>query len=139
MATAADGAPDNGDGGAEDIIDGEVSSMPLALPAHAGRQFAALNGDYNPIHIYGWAARLFGFRTTIVHAMYVQTRCLPALLRALGPAGHDHVLWKLDLRRPLFLPSEARLVTRARGRAVAFTVVDAATGKVAQEGSIALL
>ena len=35
------------------------------LPADQGRRYAAVSGDYNPIHLYGWAARPFGFKQPI--------------------------------------------------------------------------
>jgi acyl dehydratase len=49
------------------------------VPADAGRRYAPLSGDWNPIHLNALAARLFGFRRAIAHGMWVKARCLAAL------------------------------------------------------------
>ena len=36
----------------------------------AGRRYAALSGDWNPIHLWGWSARLMGMRRPIIHGMH---------------------------------------------------------------------
>ena len=37
------------------------------LPLDTGKKFASVCGDYNPIHLYRFAAKLFGFRSCIAH------------------------------------------------------------------------
>ena len=37
------------------------------LPAGAGRRYARVSGDYNPIHLWALTARPFGFRAPILH------------------------------------------------------------------------
>ena len=39
-------------------------------PADIGRQYAKVSGDYNPIHLSGISARLFGFPTAIAHGLW---------------------------------------------------------------------
>ena len=51
------------------------------LDGAAGRRFAALNGDINPMHIHPITARLLGFRTPIAHGQYITALCLAALQR----------------------------------------------------------
>jgi acyl dehydratase len=41
-----------------------------AVPQDTGRRYAALSGDYNPIHLWPWSARLLGFKKPIAHGMY---------------------------------------------------------------------
>lgn len=36
-----------------------------------GRQYARLSGDWNPIHLGHWPARLFGLPTAIIHGAYL--------------------------------------------------------------------
>lgn len=43
----------------------------LELPEYSGRQYGALNGDYNPIHLWRCSARIFGFKQPIAHALYL--------------------------------------------------------------------
>lgn len=50
-----------------------------ALPSDLGRQYAKASGDYNPIHLFPFAAKLFGFKQHIAHGMWSQARCLSAL------------------------------------------------------------
>ena len=51
-------------------LEGPDEWRPLAswmLGAGAGRRFARASGDYNPIHLWGWTARPFGFSRPILH------------------------------------------------------------------------
>jgi acyl dehydratase len=62
--------------------------MPLraewALPQDAGRRYAALSGDWNPIHLWGWSARLFGLRQPIIHGAHSMARARAELERLGG-------------------------------------------------------
>lgn len=66
------------------LIDGDTTFLPkltaknhdqpksektLTFPSNAGRKYAWLSGDFNPIHLYPWTSRLFGFKHPIVHGM----------------------------------------------------------------------
>jgi acyl dehydratase len=58
------------------------SGAPLAqwtLDRAAGRRYARLSGDWNPIHLTGWSARLMGMRTPIIHGMHTLAACCAAL------------------------------------------------------------
>uniref|UniRef100_A0A486XU87 Acyl dehydratase n=1 Tax=Rheinheimera sp. BAL341 TaxID=1708203 RepID=A0A486XU87_9GAMM len=35
----------------------------------AGRLYASVSGDWNPIHLWGWSAKLFGMKQPIIHGM----------------------------------------------------------------------
>lgn len=43
----------------------------LQFGESTGRKYARISGDYNPIHLYAWSAKLFGFKTSIAHGMNV--------------------------------------------------------------------
>lgn len=45
-----------------------------SLPADAGRRYAAVSGDVNPIHLSALSARAFGFPRAIAHGMYTASR-----------------------------------------------------------------
>jgi acyl dehydratase len=83
-----------------------ANAVPLAFAADCGRRYARVSGDYNPIHLWPWSARLFGFRRPIAHGMYSAGR-IAALLRARG-CGVDSVI-DVEFTRPAFLPSAASL------------------------------
>ncbi|MDE3010871.1 MAG: MaoC family dehydratase [Pseudomonadota bacterium] len=78
----------------------------LWLPADAGRRYATLSGDWNPIHLSWVTARLFGFRRAIIHGMWTYARALAALEPQLD--GEDLEL-DVRFRRPLLLPGHATL------------------------------
>jgi len=44
----------------------------------AGRRYAALSGDWNPIHLWPWSARLMGMHAPIIHGMETMARVCAA-------------------------------------------------------------
>ena len=42
------------------------------LPGNLGREYAAVSGDHNPIHLYPLSAKAFGFKRQIAHGMWTQ-------------------------------------------------------------------
>jgi len=54
----------------------EIGADSLQIPENAGRQYASLCLDYNPIHLHSIPAKLFGFKRAIVHGMWVRTNSL---------------------------------------------------------------
>jgi acyl dehydratase len=77
------------------------------IPDDAGRRYAKVSGDVNPIHLSGLTAKAFGFKRAIAHGMWVKARVLGAL------AGRLPGAMSLDVgfRKPLFLPSTVTLST----------------------------
>lgn len=75
-------------------------------PADIGRLYAAVSGDYNPIHLWPLTAKLLGFRRAIAHGLWTQARAL-ALLQPDGVPQQAslHTVFK----RPLLLPAQATL------------------------------
>ena len=51
----------------------------VRVPDDIGRRYAAVSGDRNPIHLAGFAAKAFGFKSAIAHGMWVKARTLAAL------------------------------------------------------------
>jgi len=48
------------------------------VAADAGRRYAALSGDWNPIHLWPWSARLMGMHAPIIHGMETMARVCAA-------------------------------------------------------------
>lgn len=44
-----------------------------------GRAYARVSGDWNPIHLAAWPARLFGLRRPIIHGMHSVAKALAAM------------------------------------------------------------
>ncbi len=73
-----------------------------------GRAYAAVSGDWNPIHLHALTARPLGFPTAIAHGMYTYARVLGALGARLPQEALTSRVW---FRRPVRLPSSVRLRT----------------------------
>jgi acyl dehydratase len=79
------------------------------VPDDAGRRYAKVSGDVNPIHLSALSAKAFGFKRAIAHGMWVKARALAALSGRLP----DAVTVDVAFRKPLFLPSTVVLSTAA--------------------------
>jgi acyl dehydratase len=55
----------------------------FAVPVATGRRYARVSGDFNPIHMADFLARMFGFKRAIAHGMWSLARCAAAI----GPAA----------------------------------------------------
>ena len=89
-------------------IEAPIARYPLAIAA--GRDYARLSGDINPIHLWPWSARLFGFRRPIIHGMHTVSSVEAAIARVEG-RGLAHIA--ADFRRPIALPAEVVVHARA--------------------------
>jgi acyl dehydratase len=72
----------------------------------AGRRYARVSGDYNPIHLSATTARLFGFPQAIAHGMWLKAMCMAALREHLPMAGYEIAV---QFHKPVRLPSEVVL------------------------------
>jgi acyl dehydratase len=90
----------------------ELADDPAAavwrIPADAGRRYAAVSGDVNPIHLNALAARVFGFPRAIAHGMWCKARALAAVEARLPDAFAVDVAF----RKPVLLPSTVHHVVR---------------------------
>lgn len=102
-----------------------------SLASDAGRRYARLSGDWNPIHLTRWSARLMGMRAPIIHGMHTLGSACAALERAAG--RHARAI-DCRFRAPVALGSTAAMSFDAASS----EFVVAAAGKPAVTGSIAL-
>ena len=94
------------------------------IPDDAGRRYAKVSGDVNPIHLSGLTAKAFGFKRAIAHGMWVKARALAALTGRLPDAlGVD-----VGFQKPLYLPSTVRLSTAEAGGGWDVAVRNATSG-----------
>lgn len=73
----------------------------------AGRRYAALSGDWNPIHLWPWSARLMGMRAPIIHGAHTLAKAC-ALLQAASGRDID-TLW-CRFRQPVPLGAHVALL-----------------------------
>jgi acyl dehydratase len=80
-----------------------------ALLEDAGRAYARLTGDANPIHLWAWSARMLGFQQPIIHGMHTLGRVAAEMERIRGAR-----LLRLQARflRPIPIPGEVSVVGR---------------------------
>jgi acyl dehydratase len=108
-AKAPDGAPE----AQIEVPVGELERVAATwrIPDDAGRRYAKVSGDVNPIHLSGVTAKAFGFKRAIAHGMWVKAR----VLGALGGRLPDALAVDVAFRKPLLIPSTVTLSTAAVG------------------------
>jgi acyl dehydratase len=102
------------------------------IPDDAGRRYAKVSGDVNPIHLSGLTAKAFGFKRAIAHGMWVKARVLGALSGRLP----DDLSVDVSFRKPLLLPSTVTLSTAQAGGGWDFAVRNANAGTEHVVGTI---
>ncbi len=104
------------------------------VAGHAGRRFAGPSGDWNPIHVSAFTARLFGYPRAIAHGMFGAARCLDLLCRD-WPRGTP---LQIDLRfkRPLLIPGEVALYSRQEADSTCFVLNVLPQGEPHIEGTL---
>jgi acyl dehydratase len=98
------------------------------LPRNTGRAYARISGDWNPIHLWTWSARLMGMKRPIIHGMHTLARACAELEQA---CGRRVLALEGRFRAPAPLGSE--LVLGADLAAGSFAV--GGGGRVVAEGS----
>ncbi|MCO1338386.1 hypothetical protein BJH93_05670 [Kocuria polaris] len=69
------------------------------LGADTGREYAAVLGDWNPIHLTSLSAKALGLKRHIAHGMYLAGRSLA--VAAPNQGGYE---WSIEFAAPVFLP-----------------------------------
>jgi hypothetical protein len=106
----------------------------MQFPEDTGRRYARISGDWNPIHLWPFLARRFGFRKPIAHGMYTLARCLSVL----EARGVDLVGKRLTatFRAPVMLPAFTNFCLNDREAERHFALTDARKGRILVEGRI---
>lgn len=126
-----DGRSDRGGGEPSE----PAASRPAAtwrLPGDAGRRYAAVSGDINPIHLHPLTARLFGFPRAIAHGMWTKARCLAALEGRIP----ERAVIEVEFRKPVLLPSKVEFASSRSPGGRSFELRSAGGGATHLEGSV---
>ncbi|MDJ0314712.1 MaoC/PaaZ C-terminal domain-containing protein [Arthrobacter sp. H35-D1] len=75
------------------------------LGVDTGRAYAAVSGDFNPIHLSVLSARALGLRRSIAHGMYAASR----VLATVPQSKPEHFSWDIAFDSPVFLPATVSL------------------------------
>jgi acyl dehydratase len=98
------------------------------IPRGMGRAYARISGDWNPIHLWTWSAKLMGLQRPIIHGMHTLARACAELEQA---CGRRILALEGRFRAPAPLGSE--LILGADLAAGSFAV--GGGGRVVAEGS----
>ncbi|WP_320538237.1 MaoC family dehydratase [Pseudarthrobacter sp. IC2-21] len=75
------------------------------LGVETGRAYAAVSGDFNPIHLSALSAKALGMRRSIAHGMYLASRALADV----GPVKGESFGWDVTFDAPVYLPGRVAL------------------------------
>jgi acyl dehydratase len=102
-----------------------VELVRWSLGGGAGRRYARASGDFNPIHLWPWTARPFGFRRPILHGHCTLARAVHTLVEHRF-GGDPTALRRIRVafRAPLLLPAKVRFVVNEDGPERWFRVID---------------
>ena len=92
------------------------------VPSDAGRRYASVSGDYNPIHLYPMTARLFGFKRAIVHGMWSLGRCVAELQDEARAMETGAVSLETAFKTPVLLPCHVAFHAYDDGPGVRFAL-----------------
>lgn len=95
-----------------------------SLPGDLGRRYAAVSGDFNPIHLYPMTARALGFRRQIAHGMWSLARCVAAI----DDLAPEAVRVEATFAKPILLPDTVTFGLAQRDRGVDFALTRPADG-----------
>jgi acyl dehydratase len=105
------------------------------VPGDIGRCYAAVSGDWNPIHLHPLTAKLFGFPAAIAHGMWTTAHSLAAFEGRLPGAYTVEVRFK----QPVLLPAKAAFTSWQTGDGWAFELWNARKPKPHLAGTITAL
>lgn len=94
------------------------------LPGSLGRQYAAVSGDRNPIHLYDLTAKPLGFSRHVAHGMWTTSRALAELSNQVS----DAFTFEVAFKKPITLPGSVRFGARNDGVHLDLGVSHPATG-----------
>jgi acyl dehydratase len=97
-----------------------------ALGADAGRRYAAVSGDANPIHLSPLTARALGFPRAIAHGMFTAARALADV----GARRGGTYTWDVEFASPVLLPATPAVSVARDGDGWVVTAWDARKGRL---------
>lgn len=105
----------------------------FVVPSDAGRRYARVSGDFNPIHLADVAARLFGFKHAIAHGMWSAARCVAEI-----GASRFTDACELDVafKRPILLSKRALIESWNSNGRIGFSMRDADADRDHLMGSV---
>lgn len=110
-----------------------LRSAVWSLREDLGRRYTRVAGDFNPIHLYRWSAKLFGFDRAIIHGMWLLGRSLAELEDELPTAPYAV---EIQFRKPVMLPGTVVFSSQRTGTAITFSLCGRDGRKEHARGSV---
>jgi len=105
-----------------DVVAG--TGLVWKLPGNLGREYAAVSGDHNPIHLYPLSAKAFGFKRQIAHGMWTKARSVAAFANRLP----DRATVEVEFKKPVFLPGKVAFGSRVVEDGLDFSLTSPSSG-----------
>jgi acyl dehydratase len=110
-----------------------VRATSIEAAKDIGWRYARVAGDFNPIHLADFGARLFGFNQAIAHGMWSMASCIAALdQRIFATPSRVDVVFK----RPVSIPAQVTLETWQSAQGSGFALKGSGKGKTHLAGSV---
>jgi len=97
----------------EDLSSSTLPVASIALNQHAGKRYARLSGDYNPIHLSRFSAKLFGFKQPIIHGIFLVSKAYAQLHNQPSPPPLKGIF---QFKSPFYLPGQGQLAIHTQGQ-----------------------
>jgi MaoC like domain len=105
-----------------DVVAG--TGIVWSLPGSLGREYAAVSGDHNPIHLYPLSAKAFGFKRQIAHGMWTKARSVAAFANRLD----EEATVEVEFKKPVFLPGKVAFGSRVVDGGLDFSLTNPGSG-----------
>ena len=79
----------------------------IFVPRNTGLKYANVSGDYNPHHLYGFTAKMVGFKQPIAHGMWSLARVMASMEKKFGT--HYPLRADAAFKLPIFMPATISL------------------------------
>lgn len=98
-------------------MEGIQEGKTWSLAGDFSRKYAAVSGDYNPIHLYAFTAKMFGFpHGCIMHGMWSIAACSAALMPDVHATRHHSATpiaeLYAEMKLPMYLPNKPILLQK---------------------------
>ena len=109
-------------------------SVDMNFPLGIGRQYARVSGDFNPIHLTRWTAKLMGFKQAIAHGMYSKALCISVILKQemenrKGALAQTSMQFSTQFIQPIYLPTRCELNVKREGEGIDFSLTSKSRAK----------
>ncbi|MFQ3192211.1 MAG: acyl dehydratase [Paraglaciecola sp.] len=91
----------------------DTTHLPWRLSSKLGRRYAKASGDFNPIHLTKWSAKLFGFKQHIIHGMWSKSYCISTLQKINPSLFMQAFAVETTFKQPLYLPNKVNMAVQS--------------------------